>query len=63
VLTVNYYDDYNFGNIIGAPTNYTAPLGSSVMTQGLVTGKQTAVLNTTTDALLTLISEFQPTIG
>ncbi|MBS1520705.1 MAG: hypothetical protein JST50_06905 [Bacteroidetes bacterium] len=51
ILTINYYDDYNYGNVAGAPTNYAAPSGSSTMTRGLLTGKQTAVLNTPTDML------------
>jgi len=51
VLTINYYDDYNFSNVTGAPTNYTAPGNSSTMTKGLLTGKKTAVLNTPADML------------
>jgi len=51
ILTVNYYDDYTFSNITGAPGNYTAPGNSSTMTKGLLTGKKTAVLNTPADML------------
>ena len=50
-LTINYYDDYAYTNITGAPSNYTAPAGYSSMTKGLPTVKRTAILNTPADML------------
>nr|MCS3816572.1 RHS repeat-associated protein [Mucilaginibacter sp. X4EP1] len=42
-LVVNYYDNYTFP---GQPSTATIPVGASVMTNGLLTATQTAVLNT-----------------
>ena len=50
-LTINYYDDYNYTNITGAPTNYSGPAGYLTIPKGLPTAKKTAVLNTPTDML------------
>ncbi|MFA6083778.1 DUF6443 domain-containing protein [Mucilaginibacter sp.] len=43
VLTVNYYDNYSIANLPGA---YSAPLGASAKTRGLMTASQTNVLGT-----------------
>jgi RHS repeat-associated protein len=42
-LKINYYDGYTF---TGQPSAFVAPVGASTMTKGLLTGTQTAVLNT-----------------
>ena len=50
-LTINYYDDYAYSNIVGAPTTYNGPTGYVTIPKGLPTAKKTAVLNTPADML------------
>ena len=48
-LELNYYDSY--ANIPNIPATYSAPTGSSIQTRGLPIARKTAVLNTTSDQL------------
>jgi RHS repeat-associated protein len=52
-LTLNYYDSY--ANIPNLPATYSAPAGASVQTRGLPTARKTAVLNTPTDQLWSVL--------
>ena len=55
ILSINYYDDYNYLNIVGAPSNYSAPNGYNAAPTGLLTAKKTAILNNTSDMLWSVI--------